>query len=407
MSNKTIVIYIDVMERCRFFTKFYSPLQALGYDVWYITARLSIARQLEKLTSNIMILKESPASQLLPQPIDFKNSLSVLNTYHTLKQAQQIGNSVYAQLDALANARNIAMFWVWNGTTTIAMTVTAFAQQHTVAIRYFEISNLPKRIFVDIEGTSGASYLAQHPKLLDAYSADEDEYRAWLDAYHQNELAPPQAANRSKVPWSALVDIVGYLRGYIREDKRCVFKLLLNRLSNRFFDQTFPEVELQTPYIFLPLQVSDDSQLKLFSRYSNLDLLTEALKIGQEKGIRIIVKIHPAESNRDEIRKVIQRSSGNTFVIAANPTKALIQNAQLVIVNNSTVGLQALIEEKEVMVFGNALYKDFDQSRLKAYILHYLLPGDYFATEPIPLSTVTSILERHLWQNNEPYREEF
>lgn len=394
------MIYIDVMERCRFFTKFHSPLQALGYDIWFVTARLSIAHQLEKVTSNITILKECSTSEFPQQPIDYRKSLSVLNAYHTLKQAEQIGSCVYAQLDALSKARNITMFWIWNGTTTIAMTVTAFAQQHTIATRYFEISNLPKRIFVDTEGTSGASYLCRHPDILDAYLADEEEYSAWLDAYHQEDLLPKQAANRSKIPWAALIDVAGYLRGYVREDKRCALKLFANRLSNRFFDQAFTQADLQTPFIFLPLQVSDDSQLKLFSTYTNLDLINKGFNIAQQKGLRLIVKIHPAESDRQEIEKIRKLSQEKTFIIAENPTKTLLQKAHLVLVNNSTVGLQALIEQKEVMVFGNALYKAFDKDRLKSYILHYLLSADYFGNTDIPLQTVRAILDRDQWRTD-------
>lgn len=398
MNKETVVIYVDVLERCRFFTKFYAPLQELGYDIWFITARLSAVQKLEKLTQNIIILKESPDSKPQEQPIDFQKSLSVLNAYHTVKQAQKIGSSVYAQLDEFSKTHNIAMFWIWNGTTTIAETITSFAQQHSIATRYFEISNLPKRIFVDTEGTNGASYLYQHPDLLDSYSIDDAEYRVWLAAYRQEDLLPKQAANRSKIPWPVLIDTVGYMRGYIREDKRSVLKLLYNRLSNRFFNHSFMQAELQTPFIFLPLQVSDDSQLKLFSSYSNTDLLDEALKISSEKGIRLIVKIHPAESNRDEIEQIIKLSQNRSFIIADNPTKDLIRNAKLVIVNNSTVGLEAMIAEKDVMVFGDAVYKNFNKERLKTYILEYLLPADYFGDDTISLRTVQAILSQNDWQ---------
>lgn len=401
MKNETVVIYVDVMERCRFFTKFYGPLQELGYDIWFITARLSVARQIERLTTNITVLKESPGSEPSEQPLDYQNSLSVLNAYHTLKQAQQIGSSVYKQLNELSKARNITMFWVWNGTSTVAMTVTSFAQQHNIATRYFEISNLSKRIFVDTEGTSGASYLCQHPSILDPYPANEEQYREWLETYRQEDLAPKQAANRSKIPWHALIDAVGYMRGYIREDRRSFSKLLYNRLANQFFTHSFAQADLHAPYVFLPLQVSDDSQLKLFSSYSNIDMLNKALHLSREKGIRLIVKIHPAESNRDQIEQIRKFSQLESFVIAENPTKSLIKKAQLIIVNNSTVGLQALIEEKEVLVFGNALYREFDQARLKTYILNYLLNADYFGDDPIPLTTVQSIIQRDLWQPKE------
>ncbi len=397
MKKETILIYVDVLERWHFFSKFYTPLQAEGHKVWFITARLSIARQIKKLTSNITILKEHPGNGPYDSSLDLTHSLSVLNNYHSLHQAQQISAAVNRQVRKLASEHDITMLWIWNGTTTIAKTLTGFAKEHKIATRYFEISNLFKRVFVDIEGTSGASYLCRHPEILDNTPIDEDRFTAWLETYHQEDLIPRQAANRAKIPWPALIDIVGYLRGYIKEDRRSVIRLLVNRLSNKFSNPLFEEADLSQPYIFLPLQVSDDSQLKLFSDYSNIDLLQQALSISREKGIRLLVKIHPAESDRDEIEQLTILSHEGAFTLVNNATKTLIQQARLIIVNNSTVGLQALIEKKEVMVFGNALYKEFDQARLKRYILDYLLTADYFGEDAIPTDTIASILTRDSW----------
>ena len=402
MKKESIVIYVDVLERWHFFSKFYTPLQAEGHKVWFVTARLSIAQQIKKLTSNLTILKEHPDNGPYDSSVDLTQSLSVLNHYHSLLQAQEISDAVNRQMQVLSTQHDITMIWIWNGTTTIAKTLTSFARKNRIERRYFEISNLSKLIFVDTEGTSGASYLCAHPEILDNNTVDEKEYQQWLSAYHQEDLIPRQAENRAKIPWPALIDMLGYLRGYIKEDRRSVFRLLINRLSNKFSNPIFEEADLVQPYVFLPLQVSDDSQLKLFSTYSNIDLLQQALYISHEKGARLLVKIHPAESDRDEIKQLTRLSKKGAFSIVDNPTKSLIRQAELIIVNNSTVGLQALIEEKEIMVFGNALYKAFDQTRLKQYILDYLLPADYFGEETIPTDTITSILTRAKWSHTTP-----
>ena len=397
MKKETIVIYADVLERGHFFAKFHKPLQTLGYDVVYITARLSVEKHLKRIGATVTVLQKRAAKKELPLTVDYTHSLSVLNHYHTLQQAQFIGASVINTLNTLVETHSVKMFWIWNGTTTIARTITAFAKEEQIQTRFFEISNLPQQIFVDIEGTSGASYLCQHPDILDAHTPDDTAYRQWLQQYHNQDLQPKQAANRSKIPWPALIDVLGYAKGYLREDKRSVLRLLLNRLSNRYVNPTFTQVSLDKPFVFLPLQVSDDSQLKLFSAYSNIALVHETLKIAQQKALRVIVKIHPAESDRNEIQEIRELSQSADFTIADNPTMSLIKSAELIVVNNSTVGLQALIENKKVMVFGKALYKDFDQQRLKTYILQYLLSADYFGEEPLPLTTVKAVLQRHRW----------
>lgn len=399
MKKETIIIYADVLERGHFFARFHKPLQTLGYDVIFITARLSIEKYLKGIGATVSVLKKGASTKKeLPLSVDYTLSLSVLNHYHTLQQAQSISISVLNTLNTLVETRSIKMFWIWNGTTTIARTINTFAKEKQIQTRFFEISNLPQQIFVDIEGTSGASYLSQHPNILDEHTPDDTAYRQWLRQYHNQDLQPKQAANRSKIPWSAFIDIFGYAKGYIREDKRSVFKLLFNRLSNRYINPTYTHASLDEPYIFLPLQVSDDSQLKLFSSYCNIDLIHEAHKIAEQKGLHLIVKIHPAESDRSEIQKIQKLSQSADFTIANNPTMSLIKNADLIIVNNSTVGLQALIEEKEVMVFGKALYKEFDQRRLKVYILQYLLSADYFGDAPVPITTVKAVLQHDRWK---------
>lgn len=55
-----------------------------------------------------------------------------------------------------------------------------------------------------------------------------------------------------------------------------------------------------------------------------------------------------------------------------------------VVTINSTVGLEALILDKEVEVLGRAVYSHFDHERLKAYVCRYLINIDYFDDEVNP-----------------------
>ncbi|HHH72224.1 MAG TPA: hypothetical protein ENL04_00155, partial [Sulfuricurvum sp.] len=191
MQQETILIYADVLERGRFFSKFYRPLQdEFGMDVMFLTARLSIVRMLKKFTENVAVLKHMDAENTMAEKIDYSRSLSVLNGYHSLSEAKRIGHAVYRQLEELSGRQKIKMIWIWNGTTTIAMTLAAFARDHGIATRFFEISNLGERIFVDRDGTSGASYLASHPELLDIVAVKEKEYHAWQEAYREHDKVP-------------------------------------------------------------------------------------------------------------------------------------------------------------------------------------------------------------------------
>ena len=397
MHRKTLLVYVDVFERFGFFAKCVKELGMQGYDVWIATARYSVVRAARKISGNVLILRQTADLRTAVPPAAYDKSLSVLNGYHSRTEAETIGKSVWAVLDAFHRANPLDMVWIWNGTTTIARTFGTFAAQKGIRSRYFELSNLGERIFVDPEGTSGASYLAKCPEILDTVSADDTEFDAWKREYRANYAQPKQAANRSKLPWRTLYDLVGYRMGYLEEDRRNPIRLIWQRLRNKAVQAHWPAADLSVPYLFLPLQVSDDSQVKLYSCYSNTDMIQQALKLCREKGLGLIVKIHPAESDHKAIEAIVGLEKVHGFRIAGNPTPELIDNAAVIAVNNSTVGLEAMIAGKEVEVFGNAYYRRFDRHRLKAYVLRYLLPADYFGDKPVPSTTIEKILAEEWW----------
>jgi len=53
-----------------------------------------------------------------------------------------------------------------------------------------------------------------------------------------------------------------------------------------------------------------------------------------------------------------------------------------------------MINEKEVIVLGRALYDKFDYKRLKSYILNYLIDIDYFRQdEKVSTSTLNKVMK--------------
>jgi capsular polysaccharide export protein len=394
-TEKYIVIYADNVERFRFFSRFVIPLSSLGDKVHFVTAKFSVFKEAQKRGFPITLFTRN-SSEKISNIIDTQRSLSVLNGYHTACEAEIIASQIYQNLAILHRKIAIKAFFIWNGTTTIARSIASFAKEKNIALRFFEISNLGDRIFVDIEGTSADSYVYRHPELLDKLSCHEEMYHRWLKDYQEQYHTPKQALNRSKIPWKSLLDLVGYLFfNTVREDKRFGLKVFITRFLNKIRTFSFPEAVLQKPYAFLPLQVSDDSQIKLFSEYDNKALLFEAMKICRSRDLELVVKLHPAESDRAFIREIVSLSEKYSFRLAGNQTDRLIQGADLIIVNNSTVGLEAKIYQKEVIVFGKAIYKNFDEKKLKRYICSYLVKADYFADTPVPLETMQKILSRN------------
>ncbi len=390
-AYKMIVIYVDVMERLNFFSKFN---EARNFSFIFITAKYSVYKKALSRGLNVHLLTRTKLKTEYDL-FDFSKSLSVLNGYHTYDNARTIASQVSVFLENLHREESIDMFFIWNGTTTIARAISVFAKQNYIKTRFFEISNVGESIFVDCVGTNANSCLYQKPEVLDKIDVDEKKYKIWLSQYIANKKTPLQSKNRSKIPWHGFIDWYGYIfKKAVWEDRRIGIKVVIGRLINKVINTKFLVVSLNTDYAFLPLQVSDDAQLKLFSKYNNKELIKLAISICKERNVELMVKIHPAESSRKEIQEIVNLSKIYKFHIVNNKTDELIINASFVIVNNSTVGLEAKIYNKQVMMFGEAFYKEFDEKRLKSYILNYLVEADYFGNKPISISSLKKILKR-------------
>nr|WP_243755320.1 hypothetical protein [Thiomicrorhabdus sp. 6S3-12] len=109
-------------------------------------------------------------------------------------------------------------------------------------------------------------------------------------------------------------------------------------------------------YIFVPLQVESDTQVVLQTTWvkSNIALLeavAEAFRPYIEKGWKVLVKEHPkARTSSKDFQH-----NGFEFV-GSGDVATYIKDASAVVTINSTVGLEALQMNKNVVVVGNALY---------------------------------------------------
>jgi capsular polysaccharide export protein len=120
-------------------------------------------------------------------------------------------------------------------------------------------------------------------------------------------------------------------------------------------------------YFLVPLQLSCDFQISHHSYYRNTqEMVAEVItsfEIHAKKDTHLVFKIHPFDTlilnNIKYIKKLIKN---NTFlkhrvtILDGGHLPTLIDNAQGVIVINSTVGLQALYHQAPTKALGNAIY---------------------------------------------------
>lgn len=115
--------------------------------------------------------------------------------------------------------------------------------------------------------------------------------------------------------------------------------------------------DLPEDYIFVPFQVVEDSNIYLHSPwikdmrhlYAQIERLAAQFPARQ-----FVIKPHPACP--EDYSDLISQHNPQIHFVTDKPTTELVQHAQAVITVNSTVGMEALLARKKVVVLGQAIY---------------------------------------------------
>lgn len=110
-------------------------------------------------------------------------------------------------------------------------------------------------------------------------------------------------------------------------------------------------------YIFIPFQVVEDSNIYLHSPWIRdmrhlYQVVVEASKACPS--LEFVIKPHPACPENYE--DLIENGHPKIHFVKDIPSQALVQYAQAVLTVNSTVGMEAIMARKNVIVLGQAIY---------------------------------------------------
>lgn len=117
-------------------------------------------------------------------------------------------------------------------------------------------------------------------------------------------------------------------------------------------------------YIFVPLQVASDFQVKEHSHYKSIEqFIEEVIKLASKNHYKgyLIFKHHPMDRGRHNYTSIVNEwqtkyNFKNIIICHDVNLQHLINHAFGVITINSTVGLSALFHNIPVLVMGKALY---------------------------------------------------
>lgn len=114
----------------------------------------------------------------------------------------------------------------------------------------------------------------------------------------------------------------------------------------------------QSVYLLIlqvPLDVNMICHSPLFK--SHLEIITSIFH-NLPRDVKFIVREHPLYINKYEDELYAYINANDITIDNSSPLDAAIETAKVIIVNNSTVGIEALLKYKTVVVLGNAFYDD-------------------------------------------------
>ena len=289
--------------------------------------------------------------------IHYKNEKQI-NKYKIKlrKKAKRLLNFYYYFFQK--NGIDVLLFW--NGFQFNSAVAKIAANLLNIKCLYFEKSLIPYYLQID---RNGINYENSLKKLLRNTLPNDPlkplEYFINLIQQTQpvyNPLVSISRSNKAKF--------------FLKEARYKDFVVhLLNSINEKFLSYTsLKKIDVKRSlscqnYIFFPLQVTDDTQLLYFGNQfiSNTQTIKEISKVINEidPSSEIIFKVHPFERNQKDIIEIYKTAAGlNNCFITDEPTHELIKNSKLVITVNSSVGFEAILFQKPVVLLGNSLYSD-------------------------------------------------
>lgn len=224
----------------------------------------------------------------------------------------------YAGLRRMWERRPDAAGLCWNGFDRGRFLFAESARRSGRPCLFAELAPLPGFLTLDPQGVNFAGSVPSDPAF----------YAAWIDRH-------PDAAD-----W--------------RETGRH-----LTARPPRKAPAAAPAERVDGPFVFVPLQVPGDSQIRYFCDWiDSVESLVRAVQLASDhlpEGWRLVIKEHP--SSRVPLGHLVDPGRHPRCVLDnATDTFELVRRSRAVITINSSVGLQSFYFDKPVVVLGRAFF---------------------------------------------------
>ena len=341
----------------RFLVLGFSP--GLGVLLNAVVNRLQQNNVPTKFVGEVAMSAKIPTSfkvepEVLAKVIEYENKF--YNPENNLNFKRQIENYALRCLYHLKNYMKTGGFTdllVWNGEPIFFQAGIHWAKQFNINIWYMENGALPGTLQLDKTGVNVASSITVKGK----------KFFASHGLSFDTNLTPPEHfphPNKFFHPFEMFMRYINRF-GWYWSIKRIFWKNWLPDQKGKYLRRNLPidKIDLPEKFIFVPLQVQDDTQILIYSSIiKTMTELVEQVYWANKRAntnLPIIVKEHPHDFGRQNY-DVLRQKYPDIIWLKDFPINELLDKTSVVITINSGVGIEALTFEKPVITLGDAFY---------------------------------------------------
>jgi len=360
-NGRRAVVYCASTFEFRVIIRLRRELAQRGWPLVLITHRLSIAVLARRQNLTCILLR--PASGASP-----------------------FAASLEAALDRARTGATMAVLVQWNGQRAYGQAATAMARARGMGALYLELGNIAPRLFADPWGVNGAAWLAHHPEVLDGLPVSDPEIEAWIAATLASRRVSqtPQTFTASRInPWFA-VDYLGAVLLRIPQPAPLApLARIIDKLGAWIRPPQPPPVLPDQPYLFFPMQVHDEPAPGQPARQIDRDAITAAAAEARARGLQLVIKPHPVETDAHLLDDIAAAAARDGHLLTSANATVLVAGSEAVVTINSSVGLEALLMDKPLILLGEALFASFDRRRAAVFCMAWLIDFQPFADQDI------------------------
>ncbi len=371
-------LFVDLCAQfVPFFSHLAQKLREQGAEVWFAgvedaRAHLLLKKRREPIlfSRNLRLHHTSPLSKEKLEESIFEhwdvNRTGVEDDYfrgHLVQHAQRASGT----LDFLLEKYKIDAVVVWNGLTGTGRLAVELARCRKLSVWFFENGFFPWTLQCDSRGVNFQNSLTTLPeKFFDSVEIDSERFQQFTQNLRRGHM--PAFSHHADLPEKSMKDLplnilklrrAQFLEWLPHWRHHWKLRKSLNAVpAPRAAGEA--QSPIDEPYIFVPLQVNKDTQIRSYSPFipdmhSFVEVVHKAWRSLSRDKLRLVVKEHPAETSHVDYESLKQRF-GDIIWVEAGPTQEWLAGAEVVVTINSGAGVEALAHGRPVVTLGKAFY---------------------------------------------------